>query len=413
MKRKSLLPITLIVFSAMLLAACNLPMTSVSTPDPGLVFTQAAQTQTAQPTMIPTTIPPTGMITLEPPTPAIVLPPTSTSTSVPTATPTVAASPTTTTTPNEGSCTNQIEFVSDVTIPDDTELLPAKDFIKTWRLKNIGTCTWTNQYALVFISGDQMNGISPLPLANPVAPNSTVDLSVNLKAPGSTGSYKGNWELQNASGVIFGTGKNADQPFYVQIKVVEGLSDLNLGTPTWRDNMDNANNWYLLDTPNTKYSEGDGVLEMKALHPGGDEWDVSTQPAMKDYYLQATFITGAACSGLDRYGLLGRSPDPNKGYVLEFSCDGHYRLYTWDGQTYTALQEWTAASSIQLGPNQTNVMGLWMQGETLIIYANDYKVAEFTDSTYDEGKFGLAIASASTENFTVDVDIVEYWKFDQ
>jgi hypothetical protein len=409
MKLSPLLTLSILVFFALSLAACNMPNVVSPTPDLGLVFTQAAQTATALPTTLPPTIAPTTIVVTQvPPTPTVVIPPTATSTSVPTAIPTAS------TTPTDASCSNQVEFVSDVTIPDDTEMLVGEEFIKTWRLKNIGTCTWTSQYALVFIKGDQMNGISPLPLTSSVAPGATVDLSVNLKAPGTTGIYRGDWQLRNASGVNFGMGNNSDQTFYAQIKVVEGVSELNLGTPTWLDNMDNANNWYLLDTANTKFTEGDGVLVMTSVNPGGgEEWDLSNRPSMKDYYLQATFITGSACSGLDRYGLLGRAPDSNKGYVYEFSCDGHYRLYTWDGKTYTALQEWRTAASILTGADQTNVMGLWMKGTTLRLYANGHKIAEFTDSTYDEGQFGLVIGSVNTENFTVSVDMVEYWELTQ
>ncbi|OGO63615.1 MAG: hypothetical protein A2030_03130 [Chloroflexi bacterium RBG_19FT_COMBO_50_10] len=235
-----------------------------------------------------------------------------------------------------------------------------------------------------------------------------------MKAPGSTGTCRGDWQLRNASEVLFGTGANANQPFYVQIKVVEGVSDLNLGTPTWQDNLDDADYWYLLDTPNTKFTEGDGKLVMKSIHAGGgEEWGISNRPSMQDYYLQATFITGSTCSGLDRYGLLARAPEPEQGYVFEFTCDGHYRLYTWDGENYKALQEWRTAASIQVGADQTNVMGIWMDGTTLRLYANGYKLAEFTDSIFDEGQFGLVIGSVNTENFTVSVDQVEYWEFDQ
>jgi hypothetical protein len=150
---------------------------------------------------------------------------------------------------------------------------------------------------------------------------------------------------------------------------------------------------------------------MKSIKPGGgEEWGISNRPAMQDYYLQATFITDDVCSGLDRYGLLARAPDPNKGYVYEFTCDGHYRLYKWDGTTYSALQEWRSVASIKTGANQTNIMGFWMEGSTLRLYANGHKIAEFTDDTYDKGQFGLAIGSANTENFTVSVDLVEYWE---
>jgi len=407
MKSSTLLTLASLALLAILMTACNLPIIGEPTPDPGLIFTQAAQTSAALPTNVPPTAPPTVIITQVPPT-VVVTTLTATSTSAPTSTPTVTA------TPIGGSCTDQMEFISDVTIPDDTELLVGEEFIKTWRLENIGTCTWTNQYALVYIDGEQMSGTSPLPLTNSTAPGATLDVSVNMKAPGTTGTYRGNWKLRNGNGVNFGTGKNSDQPFYVQIKVVEGVSELNLGAPTWRDAMDNATNWYLLDTANTKFSMDDGKLVMKSIKPGGgEEWDISNRPAIQDYYLQATFITDDACSGLDRYGLLARAPDPNKGYVYEFTCDGHYRLYKWDGTTYSALQEWRSAASIKTGANQTNVMGIWMEGSTLRLYANGHMIAEFTDDTYDKGQFGLAIGSANTENFTVSVDLVEYWELDE
>ena len=45
-------------------------------------------------------------------------------------------------------------FVKDVTVPDGTGFAPGEIFVKTWRLKNRGTCTWTPDYMLVFTSGD-------------------------------------------------------------------------------------------------------------------------------------------------------------------------------------------------------------------------------------------------------------------
>ena len=48
----------------------------------------------------------------------------------------------------------------------------------------------------------------------------------------------------------------------------KGVSELNLGAATWTDNLDNANNWYLLDTANTKFTEGDGKLVMTSINPG-------------------------------------------------------------------------------------------------------------------------------------------------
>ena len=406
--------LSLFVISALLASACNMPNVEGSTPTAEEVLTEAPQTAQIVPTNTQAIVQPTSERTLLPSTPTTLSVPTATSTPVPSATATTPPAAITPTTPTSSACTNLAKFVEDVNVPDDTEMLPGQEFIKTWRLQNVGTCTWTNQFATIFVNGDQMNGTSPLPLTTSVAPNGTLDISVTLKAPGTTGTYRGNWELRDSSGITFGLGNNASDPFYVQIKVVEGVSELNLGAATWTDNLDNANNWYLLDTPNTKFTEGDGKLVLTSINPGGgEEWGLSDKPSMQDYYLQATFITGQSCSGSDRYGLLARAPDPDQGYVFEFSCDGQFRLYTWDGKNYNALQEWRTSSSILAGTNQTNVMGIYMKGTTLRLYANGHKIAEFTDSKFDHGLFGLVIGSVNTHNFTVSVDQVAYWELTQ
>ena len=45
-----------------------------------------------------------------------------------------------------------------MTIPDNARIPPGTFFTKTWRIRNIGYCTWTEDYALVFVNRDQMNG---------------------------------------------------------------------------------------------------------------------------------------------------------------------------------------------------------------------------------------------------------------
>ena len=40
---------------------------------------------------------------------------------------------------------NWAQFVADVTVPDGTSYAPSTAFKKTWRLKNIGTCIWSDQ----------------------------------------------------------------------------------------------------------------------------------------------------------------------------------------------------------------------------------------------------------------------------
>lgn len=111
-------------------------------------------------------------------------------------------------------------FDADVTIPDGTEIEANSTFTKTWRLHNDGTCTWTSDYELVFLSGEQMGGEAVHIPADTVAPGETIDISIELVAPADLGTHIGYWMLRNASGTVFGI--DGLDAFYVEINVVEG-----------------------------------------------------------------------------------------------------------------------------------------------------------------------------------------------
>jgi hypothetical protein len=149
--------------------------------------------------------------------------PTSTATLEPSETPlpptlTVAPSPTQQAT-IDPNC-DVAEFSTDVTIPDGTVFDPDTKFTKTWRLYNNGTCTWNSRYKLYFVSGDRMSGPESQSLTSVlVPPGTSIDVSVELRAPQEEGTYRGNWALKNARGVEFGVGP-ASKPFYVEIVVV-------------------------------------------------------------------------------------------------------------------------------------------------------------------------------------------------
>jgi hypothetical protein len=111
------------------------------------------------------------------------------------------------------------QFIADVTIPDGTSLAPGATYLKTWRLKNIGSCTWSTAYSAVFTGGDQMGAPAVVNLPSSVAPGATVDISVNITAPSAPGHYRGNWKLRNASGSLFGVGAAGAYVFWVDINV--------------------------------------------------------------------------------------------------------------------------------------------------------------------------------------------------
>jgi hypothetical protein len=125
-----------------------------------------------------------------------------------------------------GKCINAAEFIKDVTIPDNTLMKCGARFIKTWQFKNTGTCTWTPDYALVFIWGDQMGGASPKPIGQSIAPGQLVEISTELQAPKQPGMYQGSWTFQDAEGVQFGTGPEAKQVFWVSIAAQTRLGQI-------------------------------------------------------------------------------------------------------------------------------------------------------------------------------------------
>jgi hypothetical protein len=142
----------------------------------------------------------------------------------PTNTPTVTpGGPTNTPTPTSSVSTcDRVSFVADVNVPDGTNFNPGAVFTKTWRLKNVGTCTWNTSYSLVYVRGDKLGGADAVPMPQSVAPGQTVDVSIPLTSPAATGTYRGYWQFKNAAGKLFGIGLTYDKPWWVDIRVVGG-----------------------------------------------------------------------------------------------------------------------------------------------------------------------------------------------
>jgi hypothetical protein len=79
------------------------------------------------------------------------------------------------------SGTTVATFITDVTYPDGSIVSPGSSFIKTWRIKNVGTCAWDENYQVIFVSGDKMNGPAFKSLTNVnIQPGNTLDVSIAL-----------------------------------------------------------------------------------------------------------------------------------------------------------------------------------------------------------------------------------------
>jgi hypothetical protein len=124
-----------------------------------------------------------------------------------------------------GIC-NLAAFEGDINYSDDTVVPTGQNFDKKWRLRNKGTCTWTSGYKVIFVSGDAMGGAGSVQLTNgTVPPGASVNVSVNLTAPASAGTYRGNFKLRSSDGSDFGIDP-AGSVFYVRIVVENPNGDV-------------------------------------------------------------------------------------------------------------------------------------------------------------------------------------------
>ena len=191
MKLQHTLPLLMLV-----LAACS-PAAQQPTVDPQVYYTAAAKTVVAEFTLTAAANPPTVEVT-----------------------PTTEASQTATVAP-ELTTTSGTPFVVssgtavlcdhlsfdpgtvDVNIPDNTEMTPGQDFVKTWRVKNDGGCAWGAGYGLVYGEYETRMSGQPVPLASVVAVGQEVEISVNFKAPTDPGVYVSAWQMANDKGLTF------------------------------------------------------------------------------------------------------------------------------------------------------------------------------------------------------------------
>jgi len=259
-------------------AACNLPQADQPNPASTLnaLYTQSAQTleamasQAAQ-TSIATqsAASPTGPVPTFTPIPGF-----NTPTGIP---------PVKTNTPV--SRCDWAAFVTDVSYSDGATVGRGAAFTKIWRLKNIGTCSWTTSYAVVFVEGESFGAPTATGLPGNVNPGQTIDIQLNLTAPNKDGSFKGYFKLRNASGLVFGVGDNASTAFWVDVKVA-GTSFIAYDFVSHYCDAQWTNNNKNLPCPGSE-GDSDGYV-IKLDSPKLESGDPAGSPGLMTYPRDAT-----------------------------------------------------------------------------------------------------------------------------
>lgn len=207
----------------LILAACG-PSDESLTPtmDATLIYTQAAQTVAAQFTQTSAAL--TAAAPTQTNTPAST--PTDAASPTPFATlplftlpagatgqPLALSSPTFSILPAQGTPTgalcNDSAYVRDVGTPDGTVLKPGQAFAKGWLIQNTGTCNWKVGYHLVQVGGNTNFGGATFIIHFPtdiVLAGTITEISLNLIAPKTPGTYEARYQMYTDLDIPFGTG---------------------------------------------------------------------------------------------------------------------------------------------------------------------------------------------------------------
>jgi hypothetical protein len=354
--------VALVLMATLCLLAACVPATSEPepiTPDSeqlAMVVAEtlaAQQTQAAFDTMVAQL---TGMAQVLSQTPTSTPVPTETPTSTvtpvlpsstPTLSPTATVTPSSTFTPNysvlANDC-NRAQFVSDLSVPDGTAFSSGEGFTKTWRLKNVGSCPWTADYALVFVGGNAMGGPSVTTLGATVFPGDTVNLSINLVAPAGSGEYVGSYMLRNSGNGLFGIGASGSTAFWVKINVSSSATSVDPNVPldfaasycsaAWQSSVTTLN---CPSNPNDFINGSVTRTNAPRLEIGyqDDEQALITIPADGSNGLIQGRYPAIVIQNGDRFqalvGCMDASPNCNVTFQLNYSANGGpvYNLGSW------------------------------------------------------------------------------------
>jgi polar amino acid transport system substrate-binding protein len=131
-------------------------------------------------------------------------------------------------------CIDGMAFVADLNLADNNmknppKMAPGQAFTKGWRIRNSGTCTWTNTYSLDYAGGNtsasRMGGQRTF-IQGSVPPGGIYDIYINMVAPIVPGTYQGFWQMLSSISYPFG------QKIWVGIEVVPNATSTPKPTQT-------------------------------------------------------------------------------------------------------------------------------------------------------------------------------------
>lgn len=118
--------------------------------------------------------------------------------------------PTIVPTVNPEDCSNDLRFIQDLTIPDNSVISFGQSLDKQWLVENSGSCHWNADYRLKHIGGGTLGAPEQIALY-PARAGTQATIRILFTAPFTEGVYESAWQAVDPEGNAFGI------PIYIRV----------------------------------------------------------------------------------------------------------------------------------------------------------------------------------------------------
>lgn len=113
---------------------------------------------------------------------------------------------------DQSNCINNLSFIEDITIPDNSFVPFGSAIDKQWLVENNGTCNWNSEYRLRHTGGAVLGAPEEVAIF-PARSGTQTTIQITFTAPFEEGTYESAWQAFDPNGLAFG------DPIYIRIIV--------------------------------------------------------------------------------------------------------------------------------------------------------------------------------------------------
>jgi len=111
---------------------------------------------------------------------------------------------------DQSNCVNNLTFIEDITVPDNSFASFGTFIDKQWLIENSGTCNWNAGYRLRHTGGALLGATEEVALF-PARSGTQITIQIIFTAPFEEGVYESAWQAFDPNGFPFG------DPIYMRI----------------------------------------------------------------------------------------------------------------------------------------------------------------------------------------------------